>query len=158
MRPVVGIRVVGVHVLDGVEDALRVQCVVVLLDVVPHHHVEKLPADVVGRSQSFILICKDNNLSTFKFKSKQSKRLTKEVGGVVPGDPGEVLQLRVVLLVLVGDGDELGERHEVVRGPLLVPPVLRRRDVDLRDRRPRPRPDLGLELQVGQLGERPIRR
>ena len=85
-------------------------------------------------------------------------RLTEEVGGVVPGDPGEVLQLRVVLLVLVSDGDELGERHEVVRGPLLVPAVLRRRDVDLRDRRPRPRPDLGLELQVGQLGERPIRR
>ena len=56
MRPVVGVRVVGVHVLDGVEDALRVQCVIVLLDVVPHHHVEKLPTDVVGWSQSFILI------------------------------------------------------------------------------------------------------
>ena len=56
VRPVVGIRVVGVHVLDGVEDALRVQCVVVLLDVVPHHHVEKLPADVVGRRQGFVRI------------------------------------------------------------------------------------------------------
>ena len=87
----------------------------------------------------------------------QVSQLTEEVGGVVPGDPGEVLQLRVVLLVLVSDGDELGERHEVVRGPLLVPAVLRRRDVDLRHRRPRPRPDLGLELQVGQLGEGPDR-
>ena len=56
MRPVVGVRVVGVHVLDGVEDALRVERVVVLLDVVPHHHVEKLPADVVGRRQGFVRI------------------------------------------------------------------------------------------------------
>ena len=56
MRPVVGVRVVCVHVLDGVEDALRVERVVVLLDVVPHHHVEKLPADVVGRRQGFVRI------------------------------------------------------------------------------------------------------
>ena len=87
----------------------------------------------------------------------QVSQLTEEVGGVVPGDPREVLQLGVVLLVLVGDRDELRQRHEVVRRPLLVPTVLRRRDVDLRHRRPRPRPDLGLELQVGQLGEGPDR-
>ena len=56
VRPVVGVGVVGVHVLDGVEDAFRVERVVVLLDVVPHHHVEKLPTDVVGRRQGFVRI------------------------------------------------------------------------------------------------------
>ena len=65
VRPVVGVRVVGVHVLDGVEYALRVQRVVVLLDVVPHHHVEEVPPDVVGRRQSFILICKEFDFKVF---------------------------------------------------------------------------------------------
>ena len=69
----------------------------------------------------------------------------------LPGDPCEVLELGVVLLVLVGHGDEFGQGHEVVRDPLLEPLVLGHRDVLLDDRGPRPGADLRLELDVGQL-------
>ena len=41
---VVGVRVVGVHELDGVEDPDGVEGVVVLVDVVLHHDVEEGPA------------------------------------------------------------------------------------------------------------------
>ena len=44
---VVGVGVVGVHELDRVEDALGVEGVVVLVDVVLHHHVKEVPAHCV---------------------------------------------------------------------------------------------------------------
>lgn len=56
MGPVVGVWVVGVHVLYGPEDALRVQGVVVLHDVVSHHSVEEVPSDVVAWCQGFIVV------------------------------------------------------------------------------------------------------
>ena len=56
VRAVVGIWVVGVHVLDGVEDAVGVEGVVVLPDVVLHHHVEELPADVVRGGQALVVV------------------------------------------------------------------------------------------------------
>ena len=56
MRPVVRVRVVRVHVLDGVEDALGVERVVVLLDVVADHHVEEVPPDVVVGSQGLVFV------------------------------------------------------------------------------------------------------
>ena len=58
MRPVVWIGVVCVHILDGSKNSVRVECVVVLPDVVLHHRVEELPADVVGRSQALVVVCK----------------------------------------------------------------------------------------------------
>ena len=53
---VVGVRVVGVHVLDGSEYPLRVECVVVLHDMVPHHCVKKFPSNVVPWGQRLIFI------------------------------------------------------------------------------------------------------
>ena len=58
MRPVVWIRVVCVHILDGSKNSVRVECVVVLPDVVLDHSVEELPADVIGRSQALVVVCK----------------------------------------------------------------------------------------------------
>ena len=69
----------------------------------------------------------------------------------LPGDPCEVLELGMVLLILVGHGDEFWQGHEVVRDPLLEPLVLGHRDVLLDDGGPRPGADLRLELDVGQL-------
>ena len=57
VRAVVGVGVVGVHVLDGLEDALRVERVVVLVDVVPHHRVEEVPVDVVVRGEALVVVC-----------------------------------------------------------------------------------------------------
>ncbi len=56
VRFVVGVRIVGVHVLDGVEDAVRVEGVVVAPHVVLHHHVEEVPAQVEPRGQRLVLI------------------------------------------------------------------------------------------------------
>ena len=47
MGLVVGVGVVGVHELDRVEDALGVEGVIVLVDVVLHHHVKEVPAHCV---------------------------------------------------------------------------------------------------------------
>ena len=52
---VVWVRVVSVHELDRVEDALGVEGVVVLVDVVLHHDVKEVPADSVVRS--YRLVC-----------------------------------------------------------------------------------------------------
>ena len=54
MGLVVGVRVVGVHELDRVEDALGVEGVVVLVDVVLHHHVEEVPAHCVVRRDGLV--------------------------------------------------------------------------------------------------------
>ena len=54
MSLVVGVRVVGVHELDGVEDADGVEGVVVLVDVVLYHYVEEVPANVVVRSNTLV--------------------------------------------------------------------------------------------------------
>ena len=51
---VVGVGVVGVHKLYGVEDALGVEGVVVLVDVVLHHRVEEIPANVVVWGDGFV--------------------------------------------------------------------------------------------------------
>ena len=67
MRPVVGIGIVGVHVLDGVEDAVRVERVIVLPDVVLHHHVDDLPADVVGGGQAHVVVWKELNRMNIDF-------------------------------------------------------------------------------------------
>ena len=67
VRAVVGVRVVSVHVLDGVEDAIGVEGVVVLPDVVLHHHVEELPADVVGGGQALVVVWKELNRMNIDF-------------------------------------------------------------------------------------------
>ena len=54
MSLVVGVWVVGVHELDRVEDADGVERVVVLVDVVLHHRVEEIPANVVVRGDGFV--------------------------------------------------------------------------------------------------------
>ena len=54
MSLVVGIWIVGVHELDGVEDTDGVEGVVVLVDVVFHHHIKEVPANVVVRSDTFV--------------------------------------------------------------------------------------------------------
>ena len=54
MGLVVGVGVVGVHELDRVEDALGVEGVVVLVDVVLHHHVEEVPAHRVVRRYGLV--------------------------------------------------------------------------------------------------------
>ena len=51
---VIGIWIVGVHELDRVEDALGVEGVVVLVDVVLHHHVEEVPAHRVVRRYGLV--------------------------------------------------------------------------------------------------------
>ena len=51
---VVGVGVVGVHELDRVEDALGVEGVVVLVDVVLHHHVKEVPAHCVVWRDSLV--------------------------------------------------------------------------------------------------------
>ena len=51
---VVGVRVVGVHELDGVEDPDGVESVVVLVNVVLHHGVEEIPSNVVIRCDGFV--------------------------------------------------------------------------------------------------------
>ena len=56
MRLVVGVWVVGVHVLDGVEDAFGVQGVVVLHDVVFDHHIKERPIHFIFRSYGFVSI------------------------------------------------------------------------------------------------------
>ena len=54
MGLVVGVGVVGVHELDRVEDALGVEGVVVLVDVVFHHHIEEVPAHRVVRRYGLV--------------------------------------------------------------------------------------------------------
>ena len=51
---VVGVGVVSVHELDRVEDALGVEGVVVLVDVILHHHVEEVPAHRVVRRYGLV--------------------------------------------------------------------------------------------------------
>ena len=47
MRLVVWIWIIGVHIFDGPKNAFRIQCVVVLPNVVSHHHVKKIPSNIV---------------------------------------------------------------------------------------------------------------
>ena len=54
MGLVVGVWVVGVHELDGVEDPDGVERVVVLVYVILHHRVEEIPSNVVIRGDSFV--------------------------------------------------------------------------------------------------------
>ena len=56
VRAIVGIWVVRVHVLDCVEDAFRVESVVVLHDVIADHHIEEFPTHVIVGGQSLVLI------------------------------------------------------------------------------------------------------
>ena len=51
---VVGVWVVGVHELNGVEDSNGVQCIVVLVYVILHHNIEKIPSNVVVRRDCFV--------------------------------------------------------------------------------------------------------
>ena len=56
MTPVVRVWVVGVHVLDGVENTDGVEGVVVLVDVILDHDVEEVPANVVIRCDTLVSI------------------------------------------------------------------------------------------------------
>ena len=56
MGPVVGIGIVGVHILDRSKYSVRIESVVVLPDVVLDHRVEKLPPDVVRRGQALVVV------------------------------------------------------------------------------------------------------
>ncbi len=72
VRSVVRVRIVGIHVLNCLENTLRVQSVVILPDVIFHHLIEKLPPNVVSRSQTFIVICKRLRFEIlFIFKKKR---------------------------------------------------------------------------------------
>ena len=51
---VVWIWIVSVHELDGVEDTNGIEGVVVLVDVVLHHHIKEVPAYVVVWSYAFV--------------------------------------------------------------------------------------------------------
>ena len=51
---VVWIWIVRVHELDGVEDTNGIEGVVVLVDVVLHHHIKEVPAYVVVWSYAFV--------------------------------------------------------------------------------------------------------
>ena len=51
---VVWIWIVSVHELDGVEDTNGIEGVVVLVDVVLHHHVEEVPAHRVVWRDSLV--------------------------------------------------------------------------------------------------------
>ena len=53
---VVGVWVVGVHELDGVEDPDGVERVVVLVYVILHHRVEEIPSNVVIRGDRFVVV------------------------------------------------------------------------------------------------------
>lgn len=48
---------VGVHVLDGSEDAVRVVGVVVAVDVLPHFHVEERFGYLEIGQQALVLVC-----------------------------------------------------------------------------------------------------
>ena len=80
MRPVVWIGVVCVHILDGSKNSVRVERVVVLPDVVLHHRVEELPADVVGRSQALVVVCK---------RKVHLKIVKCQIRGLLPSKKGE---------------------------------------------------------------------
>ena len=56
MTPVVRVWVVGVHVLDGVENTDGVEGVVVLVDVILDHDVEEVPANIVIRCDTLVSI------------------------------------------------------------------------------------------------------
>ena len=47
MSPVVGVWVVCVHVLNCIEYADRVECVIVLVYMVLHHGVKEIPTNII---------------------------------------------------------------------------------------------------------------
>ena len=104
MSLVVWVRIVGVHELDGVEDAEWVQCVIVLVDVVLHHDVEEVPAHRVVRSYTLVGIY-SRTLSGLHIQSISSRILTQKVAGIVPGHSSEILELGMILLVLIQHTD-----------------------------------------------------
>ena len=84
MRPVVWIGVVCVHILDGSKNSVRVECVVVLPDVVLHHRVEELPADVVRWGQALVVVCKkviieNCQMSNFYYRLRAKRLRAKRV-------------------------------------------------------------------------------
>ena len=84
MRPVVWIRVVCVHILDGSKNSVRVECVVVLPDVVLDHSVEELPADVVRWGQALVVVCKkviieNCQMSNFYYRLRAKRLRAKRV-------------------------------------------------------------------------------
>ena len=56
MSSVVWVRVIGVHVLDRVENANGVEGVVVLVDMIFYHHIKKVPSNVIVRCNTLISV------------------------------------------------------------------------------------------------------
>ena len=74
---VVRVGIVGVHVLDGVEDPLGVEGVVVLVDVVAHHRVEKVPRHLVVRGYCLVVVYGEKAVYDLSvFESTGWKKLT----------------------------------------------------------------------------------
>ena len=56
MGPVVWVWVVCVHILDSIEYPNGIECVVVLVDMIPHHHIEEIPSYILVRGYALVSI------------------------------------------------------------------------------------------------------
>ena len=73
---IIGVRVVGVHILDSSKYTLRIEGVIVLHNVISHHNIKKWPTHIVIRCQSLVFIW---NIGKFlKYCTKQARNFVSD--------------------------------------------------------------------------------